>query len=397
MPAISERARALLAGVTVPAGGATVAVPAAAIGAAGLVVYRDFKRHHGLGVNAAHTAACLARLGLPAAPLPIAGTGELAAALDGGAVRLAILQANAVPLPDLAALARGRPATAFVLRVHSNLAFLQSEPAAFGYLRGVLDMGLPNLTAAAVSARLAGEVSELWGPCIHLPNLYDLARASARQPSGRDAPLRAGDFGAPRLQKHVPVGAAAALLLARELDRDLEFFVNTKEEAAGSPVPAMLRAMFAGLGWAKLIEVPWGPPGPFRDLVATMDLHLQLSATETFNICCADAAACGVPSVVGECIDWMPAETHAPVDDARAAADVGLRLLADPAAGARCRAALEAHQARAVSTWRRWLAGLGLVAPKPRGSLDDAIRAARDCPPCRAAAEAAARARREGG
>jgi hypothetical protein len=392
-----------------------------------LVAHRRSRSFHGLGVNASHTAGCLSRLGPAAQAVGIDGLADLARLLaasatvpgdgsDGtghvdhgpGPVRLIILQGRwAEPVADLADLARSHPTVTFVVRIHSNLAFLAIEPAALGWMREFADLALPNLRLAAVSHRLAGEFAELYGPCDHLPNLYDLGTAdgtgagmpgigpggagaeplswvAGRGGSGGDgdrdvpgtitldAPLRMGHLGAPRLQKHVPTGAAAALLIAKRMGCRLDFLINTKDEQGGTASLDMLRSMFAGLGWARLVEVPWAPPAEFRRTMAGLALHVQLSASETFNICCADAAAAGIPSVVGECIDWLPRDFVAPIDDASAAAAVGMRLLADPTAGPRARAALEAQQATATQVWRAWLAArgvLGAVAGLSDGQL----------------------------
>jgi hypothetical protein len=82
-----------------------------------------------------------------------------------------------------------------------------------------------------------------------------------------------------------------------------------------------------------------------------MDLCFQLSSSETFNYVTADAAASGVPSVVGEALDWPPPDWLAPIDDPRAAARAALRLLGDRAAGERGRAALEHHCREALAQW----------------------------------------------
>lgn len=256
------------------------------------VCYRRSRAHHGLGVNAAHTAGCLARLEPSARTEPIDSLGELAATLAGPAgagTRLVILQGRwSEDARDLAAVADAHPEVLFLSRIHSNLAFLQIEPTAFAYMRGLVDLARPNLKLSAVSRRLAREFSEVYGPCVWLPNLYDLGVAPAGaaappgdDPSGEEPPLRMAQFGAARLQKHATVGAMAALIVAKRLGRPLIFSINVKVEQGGLVDLRMLRSMFAGLDWARLVEVPWAEPATFRSAIRGLDLHFQLSSTET--------------------------------------------------------------------------------------------------------------------
>lgn len=119
--------------------------------------------------------------------------------------------------------------------------------------------------------------------------------------------LRIGSFGALRLLKNHTTAAAAALMLARKRGCDLEFSVSVESDTmGGAAVLDALRKMFADLKWAKLVERPWEDWATFRQTVSGMDLCLQVSMTETFNITMADAVAEGVPCVVSPSIEWAP-------------------------------------------------------------------------------------------
>src|SRR5262249_24913812 len=138
------------------------------------------------------------------------------------------------------------------------------------------------------------------GHALYLPNLYDLERVTRRRARRhRSRLLRIGSFGALRLLKNHSTAAAAALMLARKSGCDLELWISTESDTeGGSAVLHALRKMFAGLTWARLVEQPWQDWACFRRTVAGMDLCIQVSMTETFNITSADAVAEGVPSVV---------------------------------------------------------------------------------------------------
>jgi glycosyltransferase involved in cell wall biosynthesis len=90
-------------------------------------------------------------------------------------------------------------------------------------------------------------------------------------------------------------------------------------------------------------------------MAAHMDLCLQPSASETFNLTTADAIAEGVPCVVSTAIDWAPSDWHVDTDDAEQIARVGWQLLTNPHAGREGLDALKHYQHNAVAQWKRLL------------------------------------------
>jgi hypothetical protein len=84
-----------------------------------------------------------------------------------------------------------------------------------------------------------------------------------------------------------------------------------------------------------------------------MDLALQVSCTETFNLTAADAVAEGVPCVTSSAIEWTPRHWHADVDSVEDIARIGLALLRDPHAPGEGRRALERHARDAVAEMAR--------------------------------------------
>jgi hypothetical protein len=116
-----------------------------------------------------------------------------------------------------------------------------------------------------------------------------------------------------------------------------------------------MKAMFDRLSWAKLIESPWAEWSQFRATVAHMDLCMQVSFTETFNIVTADAVAEGVPSVVSSAIEWTPERWHADVDNAADIARVGSALLWDTHAAEEGLHALERYLKCGLKHWLEYL------------------------------------------
>lgn len=321
-------------------------------------------RHAGLGLNAVHSARVLSGEGLATAALIVDRLDQLDELVRRApSLRALVLQALWYTPEELAAFAARWPRLQVVARVHSQVAFLATDRRAadvFALARA------PGVTLAGNSARFAGDVWAATGlPCAYLPNLYPLGPPEPLARGADRVALEVGLFGAARPQKHHATGAMAAAIVAQRLGRRVRLHFNTnRDEGVGwDLVRAIARASDL-----ELLEHPWAPWDQFRALAREMDLGFQLSSSETFNYVTADLATAGVPSIVGEAIDWAPRDCVAPIDDAAGAAEVALRLLGDPTAGLRWRAALEAHQVEARAVWRAWLAEVG-VAPAKSATL----------------------------
>ncbi len=316
------------------------------------VFYRDFKDyddyggeygseggyghcHRGLGINALMTVKVLRKNGIRA---------DLCAVWDVKGVREeltkrqpthAVIQALWISAEDQAKLCSDFPDTHFIVRVHSQIGFLQVEPGAIKILRDdlFLQEGLLNLSVSSNTHRLTEFLHHTYkSRVVYLPNLYDLERVQKKRDESHDhRVLRVGSFGAHRLLKNHTTACAAAMMMAERRGSDLEFYVNTgrKEGEKANAVTDALRNMTDRLRWVKLVEVGWEEWSQFRATVAHMDLTMQVSFTETFNIVSADSVAEGVPAVVSNAIEWTPHRWHANVDDAADIARVGSNLLWD--------------------------------------------------------------------
>jgi hypothetical protein len=127
--------------------------------------------------------------------------------------------------------------------------------------------------------------------------------------------------------------------------------------------------MFEGLPWARLVVDPWQDWAGFRRTVANMDLCLQLSMTETFNVTSADAVAEGVPCVVTPVVEWAPDHWKVGTDAVEDAARVGGYLLREHDAAREGAAALDTYVARSVAVWRAFLESeSSATLPAPKGA-----------------------------
>lgn len=331
-----------------------------------LFVYKNFKTihpasHDGLGISSLLCVKVLRRQGVQADLLAVCNITEIEMRLrDRPGITHCVIQAPWIGLSDLANLLAAHPAVHFVVLCHSQIAFLQADNNAMKNIRDQMPYqdSVLNFTFAVNNKRLQDALVRIYGGrCLLLPNLYDITSVRPpiwRAPGVKDR-LKIGSFGALRIQKNHSTAAFAACAIGKHLGADIDFHVSTGRDDGGGQILKLLRNVFAGLGWARLVEVPWLSWPAFRSKIAEMDLCIQLSMTESFNIISADAAHAYVPSVVSDTIDWTPTDWRAVADNSEDAARTGLYLLSNQDAGNDGRMALEGHMARALPLWLTYL------------------------------------------
>ncbi|WP_394847387.1 hypothetical protein LZC95_07970 [Pendulispora brunnea] len=333
-----------------------------------LFVYRNFaaienpncQSHVGLGVNVLHSIRVLRRHGVDAYGRGVWTVEHVRAALAAyPQTTHLVCEAPWIEAPDVARLISEYPDVHFLIRSHSQIGFLQVEAGAIHTIRDLmlLQDGALNLSVASNSKRLKHYLERTYnGGCVFLPNLYDIERVHRKRDLSHTRGLvRIGSFGAIRILKNHSSAAAAAMLIAKSRGVDLEFHISVNREEGGNGVVDALRAMFKDVPWARLIESPWQDWAKFRRLVAYMDLNLQASLTETFNIVSADSTAEGVPCVVTPMIEWAPRYWQVDPDDIEQMARVGNQLLSSIDGAEDGLEALTCYVRDAV---RRWLAYL---------------------------------------
>lgn len=331
-----------------------------------LFLYRNFRlrpdanlSHVGLGVSASHIARLLHAEGVHTDVAGAWDPAEVAVLLRNRPyLTHVVVEAPWIPLAVMNALLGEFPGIEFVVRCHSQLAFLQVDPGAFALMRGYLALqrGGQRIRIAGNATRFTHAMSALYGPCLYLPNGYFLDGKTPRNRSPNlRGTIRVGSFGATRVLKNHLTSAAAALIAAKDLGVDLEFYVSTGRTEGGGSTLLALREMFAGLPTARLVEAGWQGWTDFVNLTEAMDCMMQLSFTESFNIVTADGIAHGVPSVVGPAIEWTPPSWRADPDDAIDAAKVLRHLLHDHRAAAEGMEALKAYNLKALCAWLEYL------------------------------------------
>jgi hypothetical protein len=333
-----------------------------------VLAYKNFAAnrnisHIGLGVSALNTAKVLRRAGIATHVWPILSAQDLRDKLKSSCdVQDVIVSAPWIPTRELGAIAESHPEVKFAVNCHSNVGFLQADRNGVTLIRELLDLekGTHNVHAAGNSRRFCNWVQSTFSaPCDYLPNLYYLDGHGPHQrvsPYHHGAVLRIGVFGATRPLKNLMSAAAAALECAKSFHAELELWLSAgRAEGGGETVLGAVKAMLAGLPGVKLCLSGWESWPAFRRTVGRMNLLLQPSYTESFNMVTADGVAEGVASVVSDAIDWAPDDWKAEVDDSLSIARTARRLLLDPHAVGEGRRALEAYVADGIRQYEHFV------------------------------------------
>lgn len=333
-----------------------------------VLAYKNFAAnrnisHIGLGVAAINTAKVLQQNGIKTAVWPIINAEDLRRRLTANPADNVIVSAPWIPSPDLQALGNDFPDTHFSVNCHSNVGFLQADRNGIKLVREMMELeaGTTNIHLAGNSRRFCDWIRFAFSaPCAYLPNLYYLHDEPIPLPRPFcGGTIKIGVFGATRPLKNMMSAAGAALEIARSLRSPLELWLSAgRTEGGGEVVLGAVKEMLANLPGVNLVLNGWQTWPSFRHTVGSMNLLLQPSYTESFNMVTADGVAEGVPSVVSSAIDWAPEDWKADVDDSLEIARVGRRLLFDPVAACDGRRALLRYVADGLMSYKSFFATL---------------------------------------
>ena len=210
-------------------------------------------------------------------------------------------------------LTKLHPTVQWIVRYHSDAPFLAGEGVAMEWTVEYLKRA--NVTLGINAPRLLNELREVadaMGMCnvhqriVYLPNFYPHRPITVGKCTNPDT-IKIGCFGAVRPLKNQFLQAIAAIKFAKDRNVGLEFHINgNRTEGKGENALKNMRSLFAGLGERyKLVEHDWMPHTELLKLMATMDIGMQVSFSETFNIVAADMITAGVPVVGSAEIPWL--------------------------------------------------------------------------------------------
>jgi len=224
-------------------------------------------------------------------------------------------------LKELATL---HPMVKFVVRVHSKIPFLAQEGIALEWIieYGKIAKQFGNIRVSANNTDLHEDLIKILDiKSVYLPNIYLPAKVECNDDDeeirydnqiyrGAHKIVNVGCFGAIRPLKNHLIQAFAAIAFAEKIDRRLKFHINSNRLEGGASSASILknlRALFDPATGTKheLVEHEWVPHAEFIKLVRDMDVGMQVSLSESFNIVVADFIANDVPVVASPDVDWI--------------------------------------------------------------------------------------------
>ena len=209
------------------------------------------------------------------------------------------------------------PSVEWIIRFHSETPFIASEGIAMKWLHGY--MKKKNVVIAANAPRFVDDISnvlraagyedeEIEARVRYLPNYYPVGDIVMPHHHGHKEAVSVGCFGAIRPLKNHLTQAIAALLFARNIGKKLHFHINVgRVEMKGDPILHNIQGLFAGLEdeGHKLVMHQWMPHEEFVHMIRhNIEIGMQVTFSETFNIVAADLITNGVPTVVSKEVPW---------------------------------------------------------------------------------------------
>jgi glycosyltransferase involved in cell wall biosynthesis len=337
------------------------------------IFYKNFSAwkgisHIGLGVAAINNTNYLNSNSINAAVFPVRHNIDIVQAIkeyeteNKYSLTHAVISAPWISTRDMKAIVEYFPMTQFVVVSHSNVGFLQADPQGIHLIRDYLELShkLDNLSIGGNSERFTNWLSKAYNThAVLLPNMYPISssflqhvKASIKR-NFRDI-VKIGSFGAIRPLKNQLTACAASIIIAKKLDKPVEFHLSAgREEGGGNIVLNAIKQMVQDIPNFELKLDGWCGWTDFRKTVADMDLLIHPSYTESFNMVSADGISQGVPVVGSSAIEWLPEHWKADSDDAMEIAQVGLNLLNSGAKDGL--QALEAHNKDGFQHWGQFL------------------------------------------
>lgn len=259
----------------------------------------------------------LAHRGIEARSVEVADNNAIDAAVTDYQPTHVIVEAFWVVPEKFDVLKRLHPTVRWLVRDHSETPFLANEGIAFGWTIEYLRRGVEVMCN---SPRARDDMRDVAAACglpesliTFGPNFYPCpaARFIVPKPINRHT-VDVGCFGAVRPLKNHMAQAIAAIAFADAARVKLRFHVNaTRLEGNGDPILKNLRSLFDATPRYSLIEHDWMSHHDFLELIRQIDVSMQVSFTETFNIVAADAVAMSVPVLASPELPWLGGYAHA--------------------------------------------------------------------------------------
>jgi hypothetical protein len=229
-----------------------------------------------------------------------------------------VIEALWVVPTKFAILQQLHPTVTWIVRLHSETPFIANEGMALDWVSEYANY--KNVVIACNAPRILNELRFYlrlvagWDAkkadekVIYLPNHYPKVWISKPYAGNDKDYIDVGCFGAVRPLKNHLVQVFAALKFAEQIGKKLHFHINSgRLEMKGEPVLHNIQNIFLHLAESghKLTSHEWTHRDDFLKLCGKMDIGMQVTFSETFNIVGADFVSQGVPVVCSSEIPWV--------------------------------------------------------------------------------------------
>ena len=227
-----------------------------------------------------------------------------------------IIEALWVVPPKFNILCQLHPKIKWIIRFHSDMPFIACEGIAMSWISKY--SMFKNLYIGCNAPRFFREVkvflkaknmsdNEINEKVIYLPNYYPVVDNFKTKPKEKKDEINICCFGALRPLKNQLIQAISAIEFATKINKKLRYHINaTRVETNGLPVYNNIKGLFTELPSDKfeLVEHSWYDKEEFLSVCSQMDIGLQVSFSETFNIVACDIISQGIPIVCSYDIPW---------------------------------------------------------------------------------------------
>lgn len=225
-------------------------------------------------------------------------------ALDQYKPDCCIIEALFVTPDKLIEIQKLHKRVAFLIRIHSKIPFLANEGIAVEWLKKYVK--IPKVFICFNNRKTTDSFIKIGFKAHFLPNIYNFIESDRCKKYDNKFLIKIGCFGAIRPLKNQLLQAFAAIIYARENKINMEFHINSgRQEQGGESALKNIRNLFKGTPY-RLVEHTWHDRENFLAVIRNLDLGMQVSFTESFNIVAADFVSQRVPIIVSKDIDWMP-------------------------------------------------------------------------------------------
>ena len=198
----------------------------------------------------------------------------------------------------------------WVVRIHSKIPFLATEGIAISWLAGYRELA-EEFSNFNISANNRSVCDDFWKVLeieeTYLPNIYYPSDFTIPKRVRDKKYMHVGCFGALRPLKNQLIQAIAAIEYGDERGLRIKFHINSdRQEQNGENVYKNLKALFDASEEHSLVGHPWLDHEDFIKLVRKMNIGLQVSMTESFNLVAADFVWNNIPVIGSKDIDWLP-------------------------------------------------------------------------------------------